>query len=132
MLLGRPPEACSMTGRCSVQFVIEGDGSVYPCDFYVLDEWRLGNIRSDSIRSMLESDTARRFLAASCRIPDECRACPLFPLCRNGCRRDRLTAPDGIPDRNYYCESFRKFFRERAKELEEAAGLIIKMNSDGV
>ena len=24
---------------------MEADGTVYPCDFYVLDEWKLGNIR---------------------------------------------------------------------------------------
>ena len=33
-----------MVGRCSIQFVVEGDGGVYPCDFYVLDEWRLGTV----------------------------------------------------------------------------------------
>ena len=31
ILMGRQPEACNMTGRCSVQFVVEGDGGVYPC-----------------------------------------------------------------------------------------------------
>ena len=37
ILLGERPEACNMAGCCSVQFVVEGDGGVYPCDFYVLD-----------------------------------------------------------------------------------------------
>ena len=27
-----------MTGRCSLQYLVEADGSVYPCDFYGLDE----------------------------------------------------------------------------------------------
>lgn len=42
MLLGCPPEACGMAGVCGMQHVVEADGSVYPCDFYVLDGYRLG------------------------------------------------------------------------------------------
>ena len=37
MLAGGQPEACSMYGKCSMQNVIESDGTVYPCDFYALD-----------------------------------------------------------------------------------------------
>jgi len=44
MMLGHPPESCGMSGICSCQFVIEANGGVYPCDFYVSDEWLLGNI----------------------------------------------------------------------------------------
>ena len=44
MLFGIYPLTCGVLGNCSIQFVIEGDGGVYPCDFYVLDKYRLGNI----------------------------------------------------------------------------------------
>ena len=47
MLKGYPPEACDMRGQCSIQHVVEADGSIYPCDFYVLDQWKLGNIREE-------------------------------------------------------------------------------------
>lgn len=33
--------ACGLTGHCQAQFVIEADGSVYPCDFYAMDQYRL-------------------------------------------------------------------------------------------
>ena len=42
MLLGFPPESCGVCGTCAKEYVVEADGSVYPCDFYVLDEWRPG------------------------------------------------------------------------------------------
>lgn len=35
MLLGHMPESCDMRGFCGMQYVVEADGSVYPCDFYV-------------------------------------------------------------------------------------------------
>ena len=38
IIKGFRPEACGMIGHCTLQNVIEADGSVYPCDFYVLDD----------------------------------------------------------------------------------------------
>lgn len=129
ILLGEPPESCDMTGRCSVQFVVEGDGGVYPCDFYVLDQWRLGAVGQQSFREMAESDTARRFMESSLRVPEECRTCPLYGICRNGCRRNRLLR-DGLVDRSYYCEAYRRFFTERRRELQYAAHLILQMRRE--
>ena len=36
---------CGMGGQCSPQVVVEADGSVYPCDFYCLEAYTLGNLR---------------------------------------------------------------------------------------
>lgn len=46
--MGYRPEACGMSGVCSCQFVIEANGGVYPCDFYVIDKWYLGNSKGSS------------------------------------------------------------------------------------
>ncbi len=64
-LMGMPPENCAMVGRCGPSLVIESDGSVYPCDFYALDEWKLGSIAEDSLKRMLASDKEKAFLAES-------------------------------------------------------------------
>lgn len=42
LLLGDSGSTCATCGQCGAYFVVEGDGSVYPCDFFALDEWRLG------------------------------------------------------------------------------------------
>lgn len=127
ILLGEPPEACSMAGCCSVQFVVEGDGGVYPCDFYVLDEWRLGTVGEQTFAQMAQSGTARRFVEGSRHIPEECRTCPAYPVCRNGCRRDRLATTESIIGGNYYCKAYKRFFSERRTELREALGLILEL-----
>lgn len=129
ILLGERPEACNMAGQCSVQFVIEGDGGVYPCDFYVLDEWRLGTVGETSFADMQQGETARRFLAASQKIPDACRSCRWQGLCRNGCRRDRMDLPDGTVGQNYYCEAYRTFFSAREAQLYSAVRLILGMRT---
>lgn len=45
-------------------------------------------------------------------------------LCRNGCRRDRLVTPEGLVDRNYYCQAYRMFFAQRGQALRQAAAMI--------
>lgn len=107
MLRGYPPEACDMRGICSVQHVVEADGSVYPCDFYVLDQWRLGNIREHSFGEFGEMDKAGEFIRSSRNIDEGCRQCRYFNLCRGGCRRVREETGNG---RNYFCRSFEMFF----------------------
>lgn len=127
ILLGDRPEACNMAGQCSVQFVIEGDGGVYPCDFYVLDEWRMGTVGETPFAEMQQGEAARRFVEASLRVPEPCRTCRWAGLCRNGCRRDRAVLPDGAIDINCYCEAFRMFFAQRERQLMDAVRLICRM-----
>ncbi len=90
MLLGNPPESCGMVGICSRQNVVEADGSVYPCDFYVLDRLRLGNLVTDSMEQIEERREALGFVAASRAIPQRCAGCRWYPpSVGGGCRRDR-------------------------------------------
>ena len=130
ILLGEPPESCDMIGCCSVQFVVESSGHVYPCDFYVLDPWDLGSIHEQSFSQMIHSATAQAFLKASHYLPDECAACPLYPICRNGCRRNRVQDSSGNSGVNYYCESYRHFFFSRKQQLAEAVRLIRDMRRE--
>ena len=52
LFAGVPPQQCGYLGFCSMQFVVESDGSVYPCDVYVLDEYKLVNLRDCSVASV--------------------------------------------------------------------------------
>ena len=65
MYVGRQPEQCGVCGHCMHQFVVEGNGNVYPCDFYCLDEWLLGNINSDELEAMANSKKAADFIRES-------------------------------------------------------------------
>jgi len=122
-LAGRPPELCSMRGCCGLQYLIEADGSVYPCDFYGLDEYKMGNVLD---QTWAELDRAREklgFIGQSQQVPEECRACRWYALCRNGCRRDRLEAA-GIPGKNYYCQSYSAFFDYALPRLRRVRDMI--------
>lgn len=126
MMLGAAPEMCSQNGCCSVQFVVEGDGAVYPCDFYVLDEWKIGEIGKNTFDEILNNETAVKFIDSSRNISDECKACPFFCICRNGCRRDRIINNDGTVGKNYYCDSYKYYYAKCNSGFGEAIKLLRK------
>lgn len=100
---GNHAEQCGMNGCCSTQFVVEGDGSVYPCDFYCTDDWYLGNINNHSFDELYHSQKAVDFMKESFILPDKCKNCQYFYICRaGGCKRNRQ-------DKDY-CDAYKKFF----------------------
>ncbi len=125
MLNGQLPEACGMLGHCTMQYVIEADGSVYPCDFYMLDGYCIGNLTEDT----LEAVDARRkelgFLEQSLPVEEKCRACRWFPLCRGGCRRDRDYFEKGI-GLNYFCPAYQGFFEYAYPRLERLCRMMAR------
>lgn len=80
------PTGCGMDGRCQPQLILEADGSVYPCDFYCLDEFRIGNIMDDSLEELfqrsLASETKKRK-----PLPERCEGCPYVRVCGGNCPR---------------------------------------------
>ena len=122
ILAGLPPEDCGMCGQCGLYYLVEADGGVYPCDFYVLDEWKMGNINTASLPKQAKSAASEAFRKLSLRLPEACYGCPYLNLCRGGCRRDREPFRDGMPGENRFCESYRMFFNAclpRLKTLTE-------------
>ena len=96
-------EECGVGGFCGRQFVVEGGGNVYPCDFYCLDEWLLGNINERGFDELAKTELSENFIKQSLAMPQRCRECPYFFLCRGGgCKRAR-TSYD-------YCKAYKAFF----------------------
>ena len=117
MLCGEPPEECSLLGSCPMNFVIEADGSAYPCDFYVLDGYGIGNVCSDSFADMAEDPVHASFISRSSNTDPGCLGCSFYPLCRGGCRRDREDFISGELHRSYLCRSYRMFFEACLEKL---------------
>ena len=120
ILLGYEPESCEQRGFCEIQNVVEADGSVYPCDFYVLDEYKLGNLNEDLLPTIHENRRKIGYLERSHHHPKECRTCPYFHLCRGGCYRNRITESHAEGE-NYFCPGYKLFFQTCGDQLREAA-----------
>ncbi len=120
LMAGYPAEHCGMNGRCSAYFTVEGNGDVYPCDFYVTDEFCGGNVNRNSLFEIARSDVFRSFVSRSYPVSEECKSCRWFSLCRGGCCRYREPFVQGVPSLNRFCKSYQIFF-------SECAPLLVKM-----
>lgn len=120
-LLRLPPVSCASSGSCGHYLVVEGDGSLYPCDFYVLDRWYLGNIQHCTVEQALSSPISGEFVKAGGNRPPLCGTCRYAPLCRGGCKRD--WDENG---HNYYCSSYKVFFDYSISRLEEMAAAYVR------
>jgi len=126
MLMGAPPETCSMSGRCAPYLLIEADGSVYPCDFYALDMYKIGEVGGGSFTDMLESDAAKSFIAESVAVAEDCADCGYYFICRSGCRRDREPLIDGKAPQNRFCGAYKAFFDHALPRLKSVARIMAR------
>jgi uncharacterized protein len=129
MVMGIHPEMCSLLGSCQCQFVFEADGSVYPCDFYVTDEWKLGSIYDNELLGIYESNNCQRFKETSLSAAPACSNCKWKSLCRGGCRRDRENTKTKELERNYYCQAYREFLEYAYPRLVDIAKYVKKIQS---
>ena len=123
MTIGYPPEECGMCGKCNCYFVVESDGSVYPCDFYCMDAFKLGTV-SEKFHTLKRSKIAIDFEKASLHKNKECLECKYYGLCRGGCRRFREQRENEIGI-NYLCEGYKLFFEHTNERLKKLGQTII-------
>ena len=119
VLLGDGASTCATCGRCGAYFVVEGDGSVYPCDFFVLDKWKMGMLGQDKLADMAKGDVSLRFLQWGMQKPAECAACPWGRVCSGGCKNDWVEGEDG--PHNHYCAAFRTLLDYAGQRLMNIA-----------
>lgn len=128
MAAGYMPEACDQRGTCGIQNVVEADGSVYPCDFYVLDEYYLGNFNINRIEDIYKKRAKLQFIEHSLRLSERCIQCRYYRLCRGGCQRNREWNADTQVYENYFCEGYR-FFWEKYYEVFMELGEYVRASS---
>ena len=59
-------DQCIFADQCDGHMVVERNGDIYPCDFFVSPETRLGNIMESGWRELRENPTATAFAARKC------------------------------------------------------------------
>jgi uncharacterized protein len=112
---------CAHAQRCPPYLLVEKDGQIYPCDFFVEPEWNLGNILEREIPDVLEA--RERFAVLKANARKACGGCRWMTYCQSGCPRHGLRHGG----RNHFCASYRRFFtythvriREIAREIRAA------------
>ena len=117
---GVPPGVCSMSGECGHAAVMEFNGDVYSCDHFVYPEYRLGNIRQQTLTGLMYSDRQRNFGKLKIgTLTRQCRECRFLFACHGECPKNRFVRDVyGNPGHNYLCAGYRKFFEHVAADMD--------------
>jgi uncharacterized protein len=105
--LGQEAPLCSYQKRCGSYLVVEYNGDVYPCDFFVRDDLLVGNILETPLERLFESPVVKRFAAKKAEPRPECQACPWLAYCQQGC--PRFVGVEGRRQ-HYLCRAYKRFF----------------------
>ncbi|MHB8909944.1 MAG: SPASM domain-containing protein [Syntrophales bacterium] len=116
LYLGREPELCAFKDRCGSYVVVEYNGDVYPCDFFVEERWMLGNLPETPIGDMMKKRKRREFNNRKRAQTSGSSACEWNFLCHFGCQPYRSSAGG-----NYLCGAYREFFRYTGQRFHALA-----------
>ncbi|MFH1377902.1 MAG: anaerobic sulfatase maturase [Planctomycetota bacterium] len=121
-LAGKPMGDCMHAPDCGSHFAILPNGDVFPCDFFINPDWRLGNVLKTDFNTLERTPKARNFVRRKKRERSaDCRSCPFLHVCGGGCPKLR---PPGAPSLYYLCDDMKLFFSERLDALKEMAAAV--------
>ena len=123
------PASCFFSPRCAANLVVEHDGSVYPCDFFVENEWKLGNIHETSFQEMSQNPLLEKFIERKQVLDEKCSGCAWKSICFGDCPKYRLSEQGASINSAYFCEGYKDFFEYAAPRLKEIKRRLLKDKS---
>jgi uncharacterized protein len=122
--MGLKPPECTLSERCGEYLVVEHNGDVFPCDFFVGPKWRIGNIKETPLPQMMNSHALKEFGQQKSRLTSTCKTCIWVKYCKGGCIKDRFNNPQD-KNHNYFCEAYKIFYQHSDRRLSQLAEKII-------
>ncbi len=119
---------CTFMERCSDYIVIEHNGDAFCCDFFVTEEWKLGNILETPIETLYEGGVKKKFAKTKRKVAQKCFVCRHYEICRGGCLKDRLAKDDNYSNVSYLCEGYRAIFDHALPRLRELTEMLRYQN----
>jgi len=112
---------CHMAGNCCQYFVVEHNGDVYPCDFFVMKDKRLGSIMESTWSELLTNPLYIEFGALKNNWDPACSGCEYLNYCSGDCLKHRIPQPGSNCDISRLCSGWKKFFAHTLPWFEEEA-----------
>ncbi|MFP4258952.1 MAG: anaerobic sulfatase maturase [Desulfovermiculus sp.] len=101
---------CCFAPRCNHYYVVEYNGDIYPCDFFVTPRYKLGNIMDNSWSEVQESAVARHFSSLKQDLSPACEVCEFRELCMGDCLKFRKNMLHGPQEQSWLCSGWKLFF----------------------
>jgi len=125
-ILHNPVSVCSLGRNCCQYFVVEYNGDIYPCDFFVEERLKIGNIQEISWKEAAASRVYKTFGAQKARWNKTCRSCDCLPLCSGDCLKHRMYAGKDAGQISWLCSGWRQFIhhtRDRFQLLAKSVSV---------
>jgi len=120
------PTVCHMDLSCCQYFMIEYNGDVYPCDFYADPEWKLGNIKTDSLQELIYSDLYRKFGRRKLECSKRCIKCKYLVFCGADCQKNRLCKGKYPKKLSPLCEGWKMFYEHTLERFKILANQVVE------
>ncbi len=125
------PGMCTFDERCGEYLVVEHNGDVYPCDFFVREQWRLGNVMEQPLAEFFSHPLMKKFSKAKGLRSAECGECERLAWCHGGCLKDRLPHQAQGKGKTWFCQSYQELFASSYDEVERWVSEIRERESAG-
>lgn len=122
-LLTGNANSCSMGCDCREYFVVEHNGDIYPCDFFVRPELRLGNLTTHDWDELWDEPRHAAFGARKAACNPACDACPHRFFCQGDCPKNR-TGHDASRDArtlSFLCPAWKRIYAHIVPPLRREA-----------
>jgi uncharacterized protein len=116
-LAGQKPGNCTMHETCDSYVVVEYNGDVYPCDFFVEAPWKLGNVNLDSWGEIARRTRRYSFASKKTLAHPECQVCEYQSICHGGCPKFRHGPNRSFEDLDYFCAAYKMIFGKSVAPL---------------
>lgn len=117
-LAGRRPGTCTMHETCDSYVVVEYNGDVYPCDFFVEQGWKLGNVNFDTWAEIARRQRRYQFAANKAIPHPDCLVCEYQSICHGGCPKHRHDPNREFGDLDYFCAAYKMIFAKSVAPLK--------------
>lgn len=124
-LAGMKPGSCTMHETCDSYVVVEYNGDVYPCDFFVEKDWKLGNIVLDSWSEIARRQRRFGFASKKTLHHPECQVCEYQSICHGGCPKFRHGPHQRFEDLDYFCSAYKMIFAKSVDPLKREVAKIL-------
>lgn len=118
------PNVCALAGNCCNYVVVEHNGDVYPCDFFVQESMKLGNIMQNSLAAIMAAPRYRQFGAQKAAFNKTCLACDYLNLCMGDCLKHRQPIGNNSRRLSVLCAGWKQIIKHTHDKLEEIAATI--------
>lgn len=119
--LNQEAELCINRKTCSNTLVIEQNGDVYPCDFFISNVYQLGNINNSQLEDLMFNENHDNFLRKKKELSQKCMNCDFLRLCYGGCPRNRIGDKDNVLSADYFCESYKMIYQYAHERMKIVA-----------